>query len=271
MVDGFSETIGHTHAFFQDSTSINSYGFSPIKLNQYLTWIAQLYEESKESVVRKPFIVSIGGSEDELVAAIRLIQNARNKLVKDGSEFIAIELNLSCPNIPHHPPPSYDMQALSSVLENILIPFCKEDNSLVFGLKLTSYSYEKQYVDFVEQLTQKNHCLGSGKSPITYIAATNTVGMALAIDQTGQFMLPTPLGGLAGTSIHPISLGTVYQLRKHLANHSATKHIKLVGIGGVEDTQAYTRMKSAGADFVAVATALGTNGIDVFSKIRGAL
>lgn len=44
--------------------------------------------------------------------------------------------------------------------------------------------------------------------------------------------------------------------------------ITLIGVGGVCDTDGAERFRRAGADAVAVATAFGREGIDVFDKIR---
>ena len=45
------------------------------------------------------------------------------------------------------------------------------------------------------------------------------------------------------------------------------KHLAIIGVGGVSDEAGFNRMISAGADAVALATALGVEGMAVFKKI----
>jgi dihydroorotate dehydrogenase (fumarate) len=45
------------------------------------------------------------------------------------------------------------------------------------------------------------------------------------------------------------------------------KSIQIIGVGGVSDSVGMQRMRSVGATAVAIATALGREGVDVFEKI----
>ncbi len=89
-------------------SSVNSYGYSPHPLSQYLTWVEAFLVAGKS----KPFILSITSSvPEELNTMIDSIQQLRRKLGddQDSSSRIAIEINTSCPNIAYAPPPSYDI------------------------------------------------------------------------------------------------------------------------------------------------------------------
>ena len=75
------------------------------------------------------------------------------------------------------------------------------------------------------------------------------------------------IGGMAGVPLHPLALGNVRTLRRLLDAHPATRHVVVVGVGGVDGPAAYRRMRGVGAAFVGVGTALGRKGVDVFREI----
>ena len=75
------------------------------------------------------------------------------------------------------------------------------------------------------------------------------------------------IGGMAGVPLHPLALGNVRTLRRLLDAHPATRHVVVVGVGGVDGPAAYRRMRGVGAAFVGVGTVLGRKGVDVFREI----
>ncbi|BFZ58666.1 dihydroorotate dehydrogenase [Savitreella phatthalungensis] len=272
MVSEFPESPGtlHTHGFFGGGTcSINSYGYSPHTLTYYLDAIRHIY--STKTTRDKPFIVSLGGTNQELTQAINAVKALRTELklphrTAEGLRDIAIEINLSCPNIPHHRPPCYDRVALESVLKEVIGPVV--EGGLVVGLKVAPFVMGVGGEAFVETVAMAGF---GGK--VAYIAATNTLGNALAFDdQEGEPILPRRgeaylTGGLAGQAIHPVALGTVHTIANALKHHKETAHIEVIGLGGVADGKAYDRMIRVGASCVGVATAFGREGVEVFGKI----
>jgi dihydroorotate dehydrogenase (fumarate) len=62
----------------------------------------------------------------------------------------------------------------------------------------------------------------------------------------------------------------VHRLRSLLDDYPdpRVRNITLIGVGGVCDSESAERFRKAGADAVAVATALGREGIVIFEKIR---
>lgn len=108
-------------------------------------------------------------------------------------------------------------------------------------------------------------------SVIDFVTCTNTLGSSLVLDDSLKPTLAseagTGIGGMAGAAIHPLSLGNVATFRKMLDKHIDTEEIMIIGVGGVEDTAGFERMRKAGAEAVACATALGRHGVDVFEKI----
>ncbi|KAI0666228.1 hypothetical protein C8Q78DRAFT_1083169 [Trametes maxima] len=89
--------------------------------------------------------------------------------------------------------------------------------------------------------------------------------------QPSPFALPPGLGGLGGESLHPISLGNVYQFARLLAAHPdpAMRRVRVFGIGGVTSAAAAARMRAAGASVVGCATLLGREGVRAFEIIAG--
>jgi dihydroorotate dehydrogenase (fumarate) len=106
----------------------------------------------------------------------------------------------------------------------------------------------------------------SGK--VSFITATNTLGACTLLDRQGRPILPSDggFGGLAGPAIHPLALGNVVTLRK-LLDEAGMQQVDIIGVGGVADAAGYKRMRAAGASAVAVATALGKQGVVVFDRI----
>jgi dihydroorotate dehydrogenase (fumarate) len=52
-----------------------------------------------------------------------------------------------------------------------------------------------------------------------------------------------------------------------LDSHYRLQNIDIIGVGGVMDGAGFRRMVNVGADVVAVGTALGIRGMDVFESI----
>jgi dihydroorotate dehydrogenase (fumarate) len=63
-------------------------------------------------------------------------------------------------------------------------------------------------------------------------------------------------------------LGNVSILRRRFDADPRLAHLDIIGVGGVYDGQGYKRMRSVGAMAVGIATALGRQGVDVFTSIE---
>lgn len=203
-----------------------------------------------------------------------------------------MEINLSCPNIPHHPPPAYSRDALIRYLDSLAgaIEAAEAEGlpRIPVGLKTPPYTYETQFLGLMEALEVSALTLTRNenqeeeeeepKCPITFLTATNTLGSCLAFtgftdDNTfTQAALPTELGtgGLAGAPLHPLALGNVKTLRKMLDEREEEigHRVQIIGVGGVLDAQGYRRMRTAGADVVGLASGLLLRGVNVFGEIE---
>lgn len=228
-------------------SSINSLGYSPISLTQYLDILKTLSTELPH--VRKPVIISVTGSPEE-------VRRCHDKITGQMSYIhfpLAMEVNLSCPNIPGKPPPAYTEASLREYVDHLPGPESGDaPTRLPVGLKIPPFTYSDQLQAFLRGLAGL-------QNRISFFTAVNTLGFC----QVGAIA-----GGMAGPALHPLALGNVTNLRKMLDTDDKLRHIDIIGVGGVMDTAGYIRMRTAGASAVAVATALGRYGIDVFERIH---
>ncbi|KAH9920271.1 FMN-linked oxidoreductase [Fomitopsis serialis] len=287
---GFKENESNAVVFTADRLStLNSYGYSPYPLSQYLEWVRELLTSPPPAggsqSHAKPVILSITASKADDLAQMQV------SLIYplDLANLIAIELNTSCPNIPSAPPPCYHLPALRPHLD-VLAAAARADPSLTIGLKLSPYPDVTRIRDVVDCLAEYTIAEpGSesedARSPFAFLTCTNTLGgsvlFAGEIDAASAppslgadpaptaFALPTPLGGIGGERLHALALGTVLGFSRALAAHPtpAMRAIKVIGVGGVKDRASADRMRAAGASAVACATALGREGLKAFERI----
>ena len=243
----------------QGLSSLNTLGYSPVSLHEYIGMIRNI-EEKVNISPPKPVIFSVTtGTQTELRDCFELI-----KANRDPDSHWMIEVNLSCPNIPKQTPPAYSHEKLRECIDAISACFPKE-HSIPFGLKIPPYTYAAQFQTLIDAIDHS-------KCPISFITATNTLGSCfmpgddLAVPAIGS-AATLGLGAMAGTSLHPLALGNVRMLRHMLDAKKELKHIQILGVGGVMDHAGYARMRAVGAAAVGVATALGACGVGVFEDI----
>jgi dihydroorotate dehydrogenase (fumarate) len=243
-----------------DVASLNNLGYSPIVFEDYLDFIKSIAAQFPAS--RKTFIISVTGTPEEVSLCYDMIDACQRTI----SLPLAMEINLSCPNIPGAPPPAYDADSLRRYLDELpgqpLIPI---------GIKTPPYTHANDFKTLISALaTSSKPC------KISFVTATNTLGSCLILEESSETdyapQLPgSGVGGMAGPPLHPLALGNVFTIRKMLDGHDELKHVRMIGVGGVSDAAGYRRMKSVGAYAVAVGTALGKEGVGVFEKIKSGL
>lgn len=214
-------------AFSSESySSINSYGYSPRPLKEYLSDVLQLF--LKYPGRNKPFIISITTSStvelakmlDQVVDLCEELDSLPQDEIHPrlpASQLIGVELNTSCPNIPGKPPPSYVMESLEPLLYRIAMSneaFSRTKTGwLTIGLKLPPYVYSKQFEDAASALVKTQTYFPDFPNAISFITCTNTLGSNILLAEqttmssTGEFALPTVFGGMAGEAIHSLALG----------------------------------------------------------------
>lgn len=152
------------------TSSLNTYGYSPHTLSEYLGMINEIVGQrhlGSATVYKKPFILSVTGTPDEIALSYALLANAAEM---DEDLRLAMEVNLSCPNIDGKPPPAYDEAMLSEYLESI------SDSKSTYrgrmggdsvprvGIKLPPYTWyvtDLHYFDITLQRSSTNIVLGN--------------------------------------------------------------------------------------------------------------
>lgn len=248
--------------------SLNTLGYSPINLGTYLAMLRRIVEDSslpEDRRVEKPFIVSVTGSAEAVLECYRKIQATQSMM----SNPLCMEINLSCPNIPDKPPPAYSFSSLAEYLHLLADEVTPAGQKRVpIGIKTPPYTYHDQFQTLIDALLASS----TSRCPVDFITATNTLGSSLILSNTtGTAALNSAsgagIGGMAGSPLHPLALGNVKTIREMLDKQPALKSIDIIGVGGVSDRAGFERMRAVGAKAVAIATALGREGVEVFEKI----
>ncbi|KAI0838691.1 dihydroorotate dehydrogenase [Hypoxylon sp. FL0890] len=312
LLDGFPHDPGsHQYTFFNPATnipggrvstrqsatpeeganaSLNNMGYSPIKLDEYLGYIKEISDSLPEPS-EKWFIVSVTGSPDDVATCYKRVCRLQAKVKMP----LALELNLSCPNIVGAPPPAYDAKALEKYLNvlwagsGMMRTGAEEEEGeevvvgarrVPWGIKTPPYTHAGQFDMLVKALRGVAAPRFKEACPVSFVTATNTLGSCLvlsdddgdSLDEKGRPRLAgSGVGGMAGAPLHPLALGNVATLRRMLDEHRETRHVRIIGVGGVEDAMGYRRMRGVGAAAVGVGTALGRKGVAVFKEIEGGL
>ncbi|KAK1833228.1 hypothetical protein QBC39DRAFT_329118 [Podospora conica] len=279
----FFDTGSHESSATSDGTqnaSLNSLGYSPINLSMYLDFI-RIISDGQSRNSSKGFIVSVTGTPEQVSLSYRMIA-----VTQLSVKFpLAMEVNLSCPNIPNQPPPAYSKDAIVRYLEAIQACINEHERfpRIPFGLKTPPYTHSSEYEALIGALEDSASQSPDGVSPVSFITATNTLGSCLVVDLTpgsgpGGTSAPIPalpgtgIGGMAGAPLHPLALGNVSTLRRMLDERSdSLGHISIIGIGGVLDVAGYQRMRAVGAAVVGVGTGLGLKGVRIFEEIEQGL
>lgn len=286
-----------THKSEQDRTklsghenaSLNTLGYSPITLESYLEFIRTIATTSPSARPDKGFLVSVTGSPNDVVDCYKLIAGAQAQVPFP----LAMEINLSCPNIPGKPPPAYDGASLSQYLAELQRATASSGLDLPripYGLKTPPYTHSSEYNELISALEVSAAGASMGVCPVSFITATNTLGSCLVLadpeaaqpssspssasaSAAGRPALPDAgIGGMAGAPLHPLALGNVRTIRRMLDERAAALgHIQVVGVGGVLDAAGFRRMRAVGAEFVGVGTGLGIKGLGIFEEITRGL
>lgn len=176
-------------------SSLNTLGYSPVPLREYIEIILDL-EDPVHFPVRKPVIFSVTGSVEEVIQCYQLLEEKKNPHYSPWM----MEINLSCPNIPDKPPPAYSQEALLSYLMALRHHGI---GTMPVGIKTPPYTYQGQFDILIgallEASSEQQGC------PISFITATNTLGSCFvtgpAPDSKGiQSANGSGIGGLAGAA-----------------------------------------------------------------------
>ncbi|KAF2196540.1 FMN-linked oxidoreductase [Delitschia confertaspora ATCC 74209] len=286
---GANPTTNAKSIDMNETASLNTLGYSPLPLKDYLSFIKTISDGLSEGSKLKPFIISVTGTAEQVVECYRRIV-AHQKEVK---MVLAMEVNLSCPNIPDKPPPAYDSEALKSYLAALKLETAKQsapnlspehqgngNEHVPVGIKTPPYTYADQFKQLITTLVYSATDMEPKNlgCPISFLTTTNTLGTSLLLTPTTESNTPvyhhtlnssngTGIGGMAGAPLHPLALGNVYTLKGLLFQYPEMENVQIIGVGGVEDAEGFKRMRAVGAAAVGVGTALGRRGMGVFGEI----
>lgn len=169
--------------------------------------------------------------------------------IKNHSEFVAIELNLSCPNVEGGLDFSQDPKKAFKVISEV-----KKIAKLPIWAKLSP-----NITDITEVAKA---CIDAGSNGIVLI---NTI-LGLAINRwTKKPTLPRAVGGYSGPAIKPIALRMVWETYKKFPN------TPIIGIGGIHTTDDAIEFLLCGASCIQVGTANFVNpktSIEIITGLR---
>ncbi|MFM8563398.1 MAG: dihydroorotate dehydrogenase [Acidimicrobiia bacterium] len=173
-------------------------------------------------------VVSIWGRSVEEYRAAAMALAGR---VPDS--VVAVEVNLSCPNMNGHGIFAHDADLSAAVVaavnEHLAVPVWAKLSPNTDRLVAIAGRVREAGADAV---TLVNTVLGMALDPATGTAALGNGG-----------------GGLSGRAIHPVAVRAVYDVR------AAHPDLPIVGVGGVSDGWSAAELLMAGANAVQVGTA----------------
>lgn len=169
----------------------------------------------------------VGHNREDFVEVARRSQ--------DSADVRALELNVSCPNVPDGLRYGTDPRLVAE-----LVAAVRRVSALPLWVKLPPAPPDRAAL--------ARACADAGADALSLV---NTLP-GLALDRTGRPRLGVPSGGLSGPALRPVALLAVAEC------HSATP-LPIIGMGGIENAEHARAFLAAGAAAVAVGTALFRN------------
>ena len=222
-----------------DSGYLNAIGLANPGLEIFLREIREFRQEN--SLRKLPLIISVFADNPENFA--RLVS------VLDEEDFLAFELNLSCPHVKDVGSEiGGDLELSSKVIEAVK----KETDKPVLAKMPASIMNVPLWGRRIE------------KAGADAIVAINTI-RAMTIDITTQRpILSNKIGGLSGNAIRPIGVRTVYELFDSV-------EIPIIGVGGITDWSHAIEYYLAGASCVQIGSAMAIGFLDTFIEVNSGI
>jgi len=216
---------------------LNSIGLQNPGIEHFTKNELPFLKEQNASVI----INVVGESLNEYIEVVDYIKNY--------SGFVAIELNLSCPNVDGGLDFSQDPKKAYTVVSEV-----KKIANVPVLVKLSPNVTD--ITDIVKA------CVDAGSDGIVLI---NTV-LGLAINKwTKKPTLPRAVGGYSGPAIKPIALRMIWQTYKKFPN------VPIIGVGGIHNADDAIEFLLCGASCVQVGTANFINpkaSIEIISGLK---
>ncbi|AEE14776.1 dihydroorotate dehydrogenase family protein [Thermodesulfobium narugense DSM 14796] len=205
---------------------LNSIGLQNPGIDEYL----KLFPTIKNFFLDCPLIFSISGE------TVDDFEYLANRVTEIENDVIALELNLSCPNLK-----SAGVTFSSNVKDSVKV--CKKVRKVWKKALIAKLSPLSNFKEMGVSLE------GEG---IDIFCAINTLpGMRIDINRKKPF-LGNIHGGLSGPALLPTSLKCVWDLRR------ATK-LPIIGVGGVYSVESAIEMFMAGANYIGIGSSFYNN------------
>lgn len=200
--------------------------------------IAKIKEFAKK--YNMPMIASASGDTPE--------EFAENVRILSEQDVVAVEINLSCPNV--------DKGGITYGTDPKLVEEVVREIK-----KVTKKPIHVKLTPNVTDIVAIGKAAERGGADA--LIAINTLLGFVCDPNTGEPVISRGYGGYSGPGIFPVALRAVHQLYKAV-------NIPIVGVGGVTTTQDFIDMLSAGATAVQVVSATRDNP-GIFKQIRAEL
>ncbi len=219
--------------------SINSMGLPNEGYEYYAA-----FAEQAAAAYDKPYIMSVSGlSHEDNIHMIKALSGNKN--------VTAIELNLSCPNVPGKPQTGYDPEQTRYILDKVF-----EVAEHPVGVKLPPYFDIPHFEAMAEILNA---------FPLSFVTCINSVGNGLVIDPDRESVVIKPksgFGGIGGDFVKPTALANVRKFYTLL-----DEQIAVIGCGGVKSGMDAFEHILCGASAVQVGTQYMREGTNCFARI----
>lgn len=188
-------------------------------------WLADDLPRLLAADVRRVVVSIWGRSVEEYAAAAALLAGA-------PPEVIAVEVNLSCPNLSGKSIFAHDPHATGAAVE------------ATAACGLPRWAKLSPNTDRLVEVA--GAAAAAGAEAVTLV---NTVQGMVVDPVTGRPVLANGSGGLSGRAIHPIAVRAVWEVR------TAHPALPIIGVGGISTGSEAAEMMAAGAQAVQVGTA----------------
>lgn len=212
------------HRIYETSNGmLNSIGLQnpgvDVVINEHITWLDSIGANT---------IVNLAGSDKGSYVNVARELEARAK-----DKILAIELNVSCPNVKHGgiqfgSDPETLKDLVNSITAVTTIPVFVKLSPNVTSIKVMA------------EAVNETDAYG--------ISMINTlVGMAIDY-KTGKPIIANKIAGYSGPAIKPVALKQIYEVRQ-------VTDKPIIGMGGIESATDIIEFLSVGSDAVAIGTA----------------
>ncbi|MEN9793393.1 MAG: dihydroorotate dehydrogenase, partial [Actinomycetota bacterium] len=159
---------------------------------------------------------------------------AARSLVRAGTRVLAVEVNLSCPNL----------EGRSGIIAHDPVVSAGAVSAVVAVSPVPVWAKLSPNTDRIIEVAES--VIGAGARALTLV---NTV-LGMGVDPvSGRALLGNGGGGLSGRAIHPVAVRAVHDV------HVALPGVDIVGVGGISTGADALEMFRVGATAVQVGTA----------------